>query len=236
MDETMTRVYVFDDSNRTHELVNAFDVKQGTQLNSNQTTIAPDNGRFFNGANWTDKLVTIYSYDGDGYLIAGPIKIPENAPLSANETTLAPGNDMYKPKFVDGRWVESFAPNDQSDSTAQQQINASVMVDMLALKQANAAQAKVNANLMLDNMQLKAAVTKLTAQVVAPAESETQADSQSQSVSASASESTSTSASESASTSASESTSTSVSESASTSASESQVQPAATKAETPVQG
>lgn len=191
MDKTMTRVYVFDDTNRTHELVNAFDVKQGTQLNSNQTTIAPDNGRFFNGVAWTDNLVTIYSYDGDGYLIAGPIKIPENTPLSANETTLAPDKDMYKPKFVGGRWVESFAPNDQSDSTAQQQqINASVMVDMLALKQANAAQAKINAALMMDNMQLKATVAnKLTAQVATPAESNTQSESASQSTSVSASES-----------------------------------------------
>ena len=119
---------------------------------------------------------------------------------------------MTNPKWDGEKWVDSFVPDTQSDSTAQQQINASVMVDMLALKQANAAQAKVNANLMLDNMQLKAAVTKLTAQVAAPAESETQADSQSQS------------------------TSTSTSESASVSASESQAQPTATTAETPVQG
>lgn len=147
MDETMTRVYVFDDSNRTHELVNAFDAKRGTQLNSNETTIAPNNGRFFNGTDWTDKLVSIYSYDGAGYLVAGPIKIPENAPLNANETTLAPGDDMYKPKFVSGQWVDSFAPGTQSDSTAQKQ-----MISLLGQRVAQAT---------ADNTQLKQMVSTL---------------------------------------------------------------------------
>lgn len=154
MDETMTRVYVFDDTNRTHELVSAFDVKQGTQLNSNETTIAPNNGRFFNGTDWTDKLVPIYSYDGDGYLVAGPIKIPENAPLNANETMLAPSNDMYKPKFVSGQWVESFAPGTQSDSTAQKQ-----MISLLGQRVAQAT--ADNAQLKQDNTQLKQMVSTL---------------------------------------------------------------------------
>ena len=153
MDETMTRVYVFDNSNRAHELVNAFDVKKGIQLNSNETTIAPNNGRFFNGTDWTDKLVNIYSYDGDGYLVAGPIKIPENAPLNANETTLAPGDDMYKPKFVSGQWVESFVPDAQSDSTARQ------MISLLGQRVAQAT--ADNAQLKQDNTQLKQMVSTL---------------------------------------------------------------------------
>lgn len=264
--ETTKVVYLYDADSTTHPLIGARELKVGEAVPANATEVAPNADapdQYWNGSEWVTETVYVSLYDKNGHYTYNRA-IPKGQPLKPGEEAHLVPQGLWEPiKHLDADpwWegtpeevamaaMEANAP--KPEPTAQEQLNAQTMIEMMRLKKANESQAKINAALMMDNMQLKAAVAKLTAQVSAPApaESTTQADSQSQSVSASASESTSTSASESTSTSASESTSTSTSESASVSASESQAQPTvpntdpvaadpdttATTAETPVQG
>ena len=272
--ETTKVVYLYDADSTTHPLIGAQELKAGEVVPANATEVVPSADtpdQYWNGSEWVTETVYVSLYDENGHYTYNRA-IPKGQPLKAGEEAHLVPQGLWEPiKHLDADpwWegtpeevamaaMEANAP--KPEPTAQEQLNAQTMIEMMRLKQANESQAKINAALMMDNMKLKAAVAKLTAQVSAPApaESTTQADSQSQSVSTSvsesastsASESTSTSVSESTSTSASESTSTSTSESASVSASESQAQPTApntdpvvadpdttaTTAETPVQG
>ena len=245
--ETTKIVYLYDADSTTHPLIGARELKAGEAEPANATEITPSPDimdQYWNGSEWVTETVYVSLYDENGHYTYNRA-IPKGQPLKPGEEAHLVPQGLWEPiKHLDtDPWWEG-TPEDvamaameanapKPEPTAQEQLNAQTMIEMMRLKQANESQAKINAALMMDNMQLKAAVAKLTAQAAtptpAPAESETQADSQSQSVSTSASESTSTSASEStstsvsesASTSASESTSTSVSESTSTSASES---------------
>lgn len=265
--ETTKVVYLYDADSTTHPLIGARELKAGEAVPANATEVVPSPDtpdQYWNGSEWVTETVYVSLFDENGHYTYNRA-IPKGQPLKPGEEAHLVPQGLWEPiKHLDtDPWWEG-TPEDvamaameanapKPEPTAQEQLNAQTMIEMMRLKQANESQAKINAALMMDNMQLKAAVAKLTAQVdtPAPAESEMQADSQSQSVSTSASESTSTSASESTSTSASESTSTSTSESASVSASESQAQPTApntdpvadpapdttaTTAETPVQG
>ena len=243
--ETTKVVYLYDADSTTHPLIGARELKAGEAVPANATEVTPSPDimdQYWNGSEWVTETVYVSLYDENGHYTYNRA-IPKGQPLKPGEEAHLVPQGLWEPiKHLDADpwWegtpeevamaaMEANAP--KPEPTAQEQLNAQTMIEMMRLKQANESQAKINAALMMDNMQLKAAVAKLTAQVdtPAPTESETQADSQSQSVSTSASESTSTSASEStstsvsesASTSASESTSTSVSESTSTSASES---------------
>ena len=245
--ETTKIVYLYDADSTTHPLIGARELKAGEAVPANATEVTPSPDimdQYWNGSEWVTETVYVSLYDENGHYTYNRA-IPKGQPLKPGEEAHLVPQGLWEPiKHLDtDPWwegtpeevamaaMEANAP--KPEPTAQEQLNAQTMIEMMRLKQANESQAKINAALMMDNMQLKAAVAKLTAQAAtptpAPAESETQADSQSQSVSTSASESTSTSASEStstsvsesASTSASESTSTSVSESTSTSASES---------------
>lgn len=245
--ETNKVVYLYDADSTTHPLIGARELKAGEAVPANATEVTPSPDimdQYWNGSEWVTETVYVSLYDENGHYTYNRA-IPKGQPLKPGEEAHLVPQGLWEPiKHLDtDPWWEG-TPEDvamaameanapKPEPTAQEQLNAQTMIEMMRLKQANESQAKINAALMMDNMQLKAAVAKLTAQAAtptpAPAESETQADSQSQSVSTSASESTSTSASEStstsvsesASTSASESTSTSVSESTSTSASES---------------
>ena len=243
--ETTKVVYLYDADSTTHPLIGARELKVGEAVPANATEVVPNPDtpdQYWNGSEWVTETVYVSLYDENGHYTYNRA-IPKGQPLKPGEETHLVPQGLWEPiKHLDADpwWegtpeevamaaMEANAP--KPEPTAQEQLNAQTMIEMLQLKKANESQAKINAALMMDNMQLKAAVAKLTAQVSAPAPagSTTQADSQSQSVSTSASESTSTSASEStstsvsesASTSASESTSISVSESTSTSASES---------------
>lgn len=264
--ETNKLVYLWDADSTTHPLIGARELKAGEAVPANATEVVPGvdtPDQYWNGTAWVTETVYVSLFDENGHYTYNRA-IPKGQPLKPGEEAHLVPQGLWEPiKHLDtAPWwegtpeevamaaMEANAP--KPEPTAQEQLNAQTMIEMMRLKQANESQAKINAALMMDNMQLKAAVAKLTAQVATPApvESETQADSQSQSVSTSASESTSTSASESTSTSASGSTSTSTSESASVSASESQAQPTApntdpvaadpdatvTTADTPVQG
>ena len=245
--ETTKVVYLYDADSTTHPLIGARELKAGEAVPANATEVVPSldtPDQYWNGTEWVTETVYVSLYDENGHYTYNRA-IPKGQPLKPGEEAHLVPQGLWEPiKHLDADpWWEG-TPEDvamaameanapKPEPTAQEQLNAQTMIEMLQLKKANESQAKINAALMMDNMQLKAAVAKLTVQVATPApapvESETQADSQSQSVSTSASESTSTSASEStstsvsesASTSASESTSTSVSESTSTSASES---------------
>ena len=245
--ETTKIVYLYDADSTTHPLIGARELKAGEAVPANATEVVPSPDtpdQYWNGSEWVTETVYVSLYDENGHYTYNRA-IPKGQPLKPGEEAHLVPQGLWEPiKHLDADpwWegtpeevamaaMEANAP--KPEPTAQEQLNAQTMIEMMRLKQANESQSKINAALMMDNMQLKAAVAKLTAQVAAPApapaESTTQADLQSQSVSTSASESTSTSASEStstsvsesASTSASESTSTSVSESASTGASES---------------
>lgn len=272
--ETTKVVYLYDADSTTHPLIGARELKDGEAVPVNATEVVPNSDtpdQYWNGTAWVTETVYVSLYDENGHYTYNRA-IPKGQPLKPGEEAHLVPQGLWEPiKHLDtDPWwegtpeevamaaMEANAP--KPEPTAQEQLNAQTMIEMMRLKQADESQAKINAALMMDNMQLKAAVAKLTAQVSAPApaESTTQADSQSQSASTSASESPSTSASESTSTSvseststnASESTSTSASESVSVSASESQAQPTApntdpvgtdpdataTTADTPVQG
>lgn len=235
--ETTKVVYLYDADSTTHPLIGTQELKVGEAVPANATEVTPSPDimdQYWNGSEWVTEMVYVSLYDENGHYTYNRA-IPKGQPLKPGEEAHLVPQGLWEPiKHLDtDPWWEG-TPEDvamaameanapKPEPTAQEQLNAQTMIEMMRLKQANESQAKINAALMMDNMQLKAAVAKLTAQVSAPApvESTTQADSQSQSVSTSASESTSTSVSESTSTSASESTSTSVSESTSTSASES---------------
>ena len=237
--ETTKVVYLYDADSTTHPLIGAWELKDGQAVPANATEVAPNADapdQYWNGSEWVTETVYVSLYDENGHYTYNRA-IPKDQPLEPGEEAHLVPQGLWEPiKHLDADpwWegtpeevamaaMEANAP--KPEPTAQEQLNAQTMIEMLQLKKTNESQAKINAALMMDNLQLKAAVAKLTVQVTtpapAPAESETQADSQSQSVSTSASESTSTSASESTSTSVSESASTSASESASTSASES---------------
>ena len=239
-------VYLYDADSTTHSLIGARELKAGEAVPVNATEVVPSADtpdQYWNGSEWVTETVYVSLFDENGHYTYNRA-IPKGQPLKLGEEAHLVPQGLWEPiKHLDtDPWwegtpeevamaaMEANAP--KPEPTAQEQLNAQTMIEMMRLKQANESQAKINAALMTDNMQLKAAVTKLTVQVATPAPAPaetTQADSQLQSVSTSASESTSTSASEStstnvsesASTSASESTSTSVSESTSTSASES---------------
>ena len=264
--ETTKIVYLYDADSTTHPLIGARELKVGEAVPANATEVVPSPDtpdQYWNGSEWVTETVYVSLYDENGHYTYNRA-IPKGQPLKPGEEAHLVPQGLWEPiKHLDtDPWWEG-TPEDvamaameanapKPEPTAQEQLNAQTMIEMMRLKQANESQAKINAALMMDNMQLKAAVAKLTAQVdtPAPAESETQADSQSQSVSTSTSESVSTSVSESTSTSADESTSTSTSESASVSASEGQAQPmapntdpvaadpdaTATTTDTPVQG
>lgn len=266
--ETTKVVYLYDADSTTHPLIGARELKDGEAVPANATEVVPNSDtpdQYWNGTAWVTETVYVSLYDENGHYTYNRA-IPKGQPLKPGEEAHLVPQGLWEPiKHLDADpwWegtpeevamaaMEANAP--KPEPTAQEQLNAQTMIEMMRLKQANESQAKINAALMMDNMQLKAAVAKLTVQVATPApapvESETQADSQSQSVSTSTSESVSTSVSESTSTSADESTSTSTSESASVSASEGQAQPmapntdpvaadpdaTATTTDTPVQG
>ena len=237
--ETTKVVYLYDADSTTHPLIGAQELKAGEAMPANATEVVPNPDtpdQYWNGSEWVTETVYVSLYDEKGHYTYNRA-IPKGQPLKPGEEAHLVPQGLWEPiKHLDtDPWwegtpeevamaaMEANAP--KPEPTAQEQLNAQTMIEMMRLKQTNESQAKINAALMMDNMQLKAAVAKLTAQVATPApapdESTTQADLQPQSVSTSASESTSTSASESASTSASESASTSASESTSTSVSES---------------
>lgn len=107
-------VYVFDSTNRLHKYVSTVQVDDNAILESNQTTVAVGNGRFFNGQEWVNEIVNVYHYNGDGYFDYYSVT-PQGAALGTNETLVAPlnsdGSGMYKPKFdaTQNAWVETLS-------------------------------------------------------------------------------------------------------------------------------
>lgn len=107
-------VYVFDSTNRLHEYVSTVQVDDNAILESNQTTVAVGNGRFFNGQEWVNKIINVYHYNSDGYFDYYSVA-PQGAALETNETLVAPlnsdGSGMYKPKFdaTQNAWVETLS-------------------------------------------------------------------------------------------------------------------------------
>lgn len=213
--ETTKVVYLYDADSTTHPLIGARELKDGEAVPANATEVVPNSDtpdRYWNGTAWVTETVYVSLYDENGHYTYNRA-IPKGQPLKPGEEAHLVPQGLWEPiKHLDtDPWwegtpeevamaaMEANAP--KPEPTAQEQLNAQTMIEMLQLKKANESQAKINAALMMDNMQLKAAVAKLTVQVATPApapvESETQADSQSQSVSTSTSESASVSASES---------------------------------------
>lgn len=160
-------VYVFDSTNRLHKYVGTVQVDDNAVLESNQTTVAVGNGRFFNGKEWVNEIINVYHYNGDGYFDYYSVA-PQGADLEANETLVAPlngdGRGMYKPKWdaTQGKWVETLTqeeidtlnkPAPAKPTTEQQTIN--LLGQQVA--QANAE----NAQIKQDNTQLKQMVSVL---------------------------------------------------------------------------
>lgn len=107
-------VYVFDNTNRLHEYVSTVQVDDNASLESNQTTVAVGNGRFFNGREWVNETINVYHYNSDGYFDYYSVA-PQGTALETNETLVAPlnsdGSGMYKPKFdaTQNAWVETLS-------------------------------------------------------------------------------------------------------------------------------
>lgn len=107
-------VYVFDSTNRLHEYVSTVQVDDNASLESNQTTVAVGNGRFFNGREWVSETINVYHYNSDGYFDYYSVA-PQGTVLETNETLVAPlnsnGSGMYKPKFdaTQNAWVETLS-------------------------------------------------------------------------------------------------------------------------------
>ena len=107
-------VYVFDSTNRLHEYVSTVQVDDNASLESNQTTVAAGNGRFFNGREWVNETINVYHYNSDGYFDYYSVA-PQGTALETNETLVAPlnsnGSGMYKPKFdaTQNAWVETLS-------------------------------------------------------------------------------------------------------------------------------
>lgn len=131
-------VYVFDSTNRLHEYVSTVQVDDNASLESNQTTVAVGNGRFFNGREWVNETINVYHYNSDGYFDYYSIA-PQGAALETNETLVAPlnsdGSGMYKPKFdaTQNAWVETLSkeeiealnkPADPKPNSNDQRISA----------------------------------------------------------------------------------------------------------------
>lgn len=107
-------VYVFDSTNRLHKYVSTVQVDDNASLESNQTTVAVGNGRFFNGREWVNETINVYHYNSDGYFDYYSVA-PQGTALETNETLVAPlnsnGSGMYKPKFdaTQNAWVETLS-------------------------------------------------------------------------------------------------------------------------------
>lgn len=160
-------VYVFDSTNRLHEYVSTVQVDDNASLESNQTTVAVGNGRFFNGQEWVNEIINVYHYNSDGYFDYYSVA-PQGAALGTNETLVAPlnsdGSGMYKPKFDTDQnvWVETLTQEEidalnkpaPAKPTAEQQ-----MISLLG-QQAVKTNAE-NAQIKQDNAQLKRMVSML---------------------------------------------------------------------------
>lgn len=89
-------------------------VDDNASLESNQTTVAVGNGRFFNGREWVNETINVYHYNSDGYFDYYSVA-PQGTVLETNETLVAPlnsnGSGMYKPKFdaTQNAWVETLS-------------------------------------------------------------------------------------------------------------------------------
>lgn len=161
-------VYVFDGTNRLHEYVRTMQVDDDAVLESNQTTVAVGNGRFFNGKEWVDELENAYHYDNNGYFDHFS-NVPKGSALEANETLIVPydanGAGMYKPKWdaTQSKWIETLSKEEieelnkpaTPEPDAQDQLNKQLMVRIASLQTSVATQTKLNANLMKDLTEIK---------------------------------------------------------------------------------
>ena len=160
-------VYVFDSTNRLHEYVSTVQVDDNASLESNQTTVAVGNGRFFNGREWVNETINVYHYNSDGYFDYYSVA-PQGTALETNETLVAPlnsdGSGMYKPKWdaTQGKWIETLTQEEidalnkpaKPEPTAEQQ--------MISLLGQQVVQDNTdNVQLKQDNVQLKQMVSVL---------------------------------------------------------------------------
>lgn len=160
-------VYVFDSTNRLHEYVSTVQVDDNASLESNQTTVAVGNGRFFNGREWVNETINAYHYDDNGYFDYFS-SVPKGSELEANETLVVPydanGAGMYKPKWdaTQGKWVETLTQEEidalnkpaPTKPTAEQQM-ISLLGQQVAKTNAE------NVQIKQDNTQLKQMVSML---------------------------------------------------------------------------
>lgn len=145
-------VYVFDSTNRLHEYVSTVQVDDNASLESNQTTVAVGNGRFFNGREWVNETINVYHYNSDGYFDYYSLA-PQGTALETNETLVAPlnsdGSGMYKPKFdaTQNAWVETLSkeeiealnkpadPKPNSDDQTISMLTAQLLQTQMTVKQ-----------------------------------------------------------------------------------------------------
>lgn len=159
------KVYTFDVVKPSHPLIHVDDLPVGQTLQTNQTTVEPNDGdNYWNGTGWADQLVVVYEFDpAKDNVFTGISFIPQGAVLSVNQTFTKPEDGLYQPmKFNGTTWIgtpkeewESAHPAPKMEPSASQIAQANTLKDVAQLQVAHTSQQKLNADLMKDNASLK---------------------------------------------------------------------------------
>lgn len=180
VDETLTdtpekklvTVYEFDLTDRLHTYTGETQVEENADLADNQTVDKPT-GMYWNDTSWTNDLETVYCYDSEGFDTHEMRVIPKDAPLEDGETLLAPDyGKLYKPKFVDGAWVEGLTTDEIAGLADNTQQELAVLKKQVAAGQVTNAQLKQVANY------LGLKISKLEAQVATDTAEKTETESE----------------------------------------------------------
>ena len=172
------KVYTFDVVKPSHPLIHVDDLPVGQTLQTNQTTVEPNDGdNYWNGTGWADQLVVVYEFDpAKDNVFTGISFIPQGAVLSVNQTFTKPEDGLYQPmKFNGTTWIgtpkeewESAHPAPKMEPSASQiaqantLLNADLMKDNASLKKQSQTQLTVNATLMKQVAVLQQQIKTLT--------------------------------------------------------------------------
>lgn len=102
------KVYTFDTSKSTCPLIEEDYLPVGQALQSNQTTIKPNDGdNYWNGNTWVNSLVSVWCFDpSKNNEFTGITQIPQGSALKANQTFTKPEDGLYQPmKFNGATWI-----------------------------------------------------------------------------------------------------------------------------------
>ena len=149
--ETTKVVYLYDADSTTHPLIGARELKAGEAVPANATEVVPSPDtpdQYWNGSEWVTETVYVSLFDENGHYTYNRA-IPKGQPLKPGEEAHLVPQGLWEPiKHLDADpwWegtpeevamaaMEANAP--KPEPTAQEQLNAQMMIEMMRLKQAN---------------------------------------------------------------------------------------------------